>query len=171
MHNRCYVNDQLAYKNNGLFFYHSGLSINWILVIILTPIITFIYIFQTKKLKEKFSKIYKVSITLLNGKELNISGFLDTGNSLIDPYKKRPIIMVNKELLGTYNEKYILVPCMTVNSKSILKCFKIEKLLINGKKIEEDVLLGISDNNFDSLGVECLLQKNILKGEIYEENN
>ena len=37
------LNIQFSYKNNGIIFYHNGLSINIILVIIITPIIIYIF--------------------------------------------------------------------------------------------------------------------------------
>ena len=47
----------------------------------------------------------------------------------------------------------------------MLSCFKIKDIIINGKKIKEEVLVGISDNNFNIEGVDLLLHKKIIKGE------
>lgn len=165
-----FVNDELAYKNSGLIFFHTGLSINWILIIVCAPIILVIYVVQTRKLKSEYAKRYEVEITFLNGKRAFITGLLDTGNNLIDPYKKRPIIMINKSLLDGYNPRTILVPCVTVNKESMINCFKIKKLVINKEVIEDEVLVGISDNNFGIEGVDCLLHKRIVK-EIQDESN
>jgi len=55
------------------------------------------------------------------------------------------------------------VPCITVNKESMLKCFRIKKLVINGEIIEDEVLVGISDNNFNIEGVDLLLHKKITK--------
>lgn len=165
-----FVNDELAYKNSGLIFFHTGLSINWILIIVCAPIILVIYVVQTRKLKSEYAKRYEVEITFLNGKRAFITGLLDTGNNLIDPYKKRPIIMINKSLLAGYNPRTILVPCVTVNKESMINCFKIKKLVINKEVIEDEVLVGISDNNFGIEGVDCLLHKRIVK-EIQDESN
>lgn len=160
------INDSFAYKNTGLIFFHNGFSINFLIVIVCAPVILTLYIKQSKKLKEKFSKRYEVNITFLNGNKLNLTGFLDTGNNLYDPYKKRPIIVINKEVLKDYNPRCILVPIITVNESSMLKCFKVKKIIINGKKIEDDVLIGISDNNFKIDGVDLLLHKQIIKENI-----
>lgn len=157
------INDSVAYKNIGLVFFHNGFSINILIIIILSPIILFLYLKQSAKLKEKYSKRYEVNITFLNKKKLNLTGFLDTGNNLYDPYKKRPIVLINKELLNGYNPKCVLVPIMTVKDNSLLKCFKIKEIVINGRKIEDEVLIGISDNNFKIEGVDLLLHKQIVK--------
>lgn len=158
-----YINDEFSYKNTGLIFFHNGFSINWILIIFSTPIILILYVKQSRKLKEEYSKKYEVDITFLNGKTSRLTGFLDTGNNLTDPYKKRPIIIINKEILKGYNPRCILVPCITVNKESMLNCFRIKKIVINGKIIEDEVLVGISDNNFNIDGVDLLLHKKIIK--------
>ena len=158
-----FINDTLSYKNTGLIFYHNSFSINIILVLILSPVIIYIYIKSQNKIKYDYSKIYKVEITFLNGKNIVLNGFLDTGNSLIDPYKKRPIILIEKSILKDYKPRCILVPCYTVNKKSMLSCFKIKKISINDKKIKKECLVGISDNNFKLEDAKILLNKNILK--------
>ena len=160
-----FINDSVSYKNIGLIFFHNGLSINLLVIIFLSPIILFLYYKEAIKQKEELNKKYIVDITLLNNKKLSLTGFLDTGNNLYDPYKKRPIIVINKSILGNYKPNLILVPCITVNKESMLSCFKIKDISINGKKIEEEVLVGISDNNFNIEGVDLLLHKKIIKGE------
>ena len=159
------INNQLSYKTYGLIFVNNGLSINIILIILFSPLVIYSYIKTTKKLKEEYSRYYKVEITFLNNKKINITGFLDTGNNLIDPYQKRPILVLNKYMLKDYNPRCILVPIKTINKESILKCFKIKKLVIDKKIIKKDVLIGISDNNFNMEDVNILLNKKIIKGE------
>ena len=58
-----FLNTSFSYKNVGLIFFHNGLSINIIFIIIASPIILILYIKNNKKLKEEYSKKYKVSIT------------------------------------------------------------------------------------------------------------
>lgn len=163
-----FVNNSFSYKNKGLIFFHNGFSINIILIIILTPIFIYFYIKNLNKLKEKNTLNYNVEITFLNNKKINVTGFLDTGNDLIDPYKKRPIIVINKELLNGYKPKCILVPCITVNKEEMIKCFRIKNLIINNKKINKECLVAISNNNFNKLNVDLLLHKKIIK-EIEDE--
>lgn len=165
-----YLNSEFSYKNVGLLFIHKGVSINFILIIIAAPVILFLYVYQNRRLKEEYSKRYEVSIKFLNNKKINLSAFYDTGNKLIDPYKKRPIILINKHLLGNYKPNYILVPCHTVNKESLLKCFKIKELKVNKKSIKKEVLVGVSDNNFNIEGVDLLLHEEIVK-EIKDEKN
>ncbi len=158
-----FINDEFSYKNTGLIFFHSGFSINWIIIILASPIMIALYVKSVRKQKEELSKYYEVDITFLNNKTSHLTGFLDTGNNLVDPYKKRPIIVINKESLKGYKPRCILVPCVTVNKESMLKCFRIKKIVINGKIMEDEVLVGISDNNFNIEGVDLLLHKKIVK--------
>ena len=132
-----FLNTSFSYKNVGLIFFHNGLSINIIFIIIASPIILILYIKNNKKLKEEYSKKYKVSITLLNDKKLNLTAFLDTGNNMYDPYKNRPIILINKAVLKDYNPPIILVPCKTINKSSLIPCFKIKELVVNDKIIKD----------------------------------
>ena len=131
--------------------------------------IIYLYVKNVRKQKEELSKKYEAQITFLNGKKRLLTAFLDTGNNLYDPYKKRPIMLINKEVLKDYNPRCILVPCMTINKKSMIKCFRVKKIVINKKKIEDEVLIGISDNNFNIDGVDLLLHKKILKGDGFND--
>ena len=158
-----YVNNELSYKNVGLIFFHKGIGINWLLIIILSPIVISIYVIRSRKLKEEYSKRYEVEITFLNNKKALLTGYLDTGNNLFDPYKKRPVIIIDKSVLKGYKPRCILVPCMTVKDRHLIKCFKIKKIIINGKIIKDECLVGISDNKFEMDGVDLLLHKKIMK--------
>ena len=77
-------NNSLIIKNN-LF--------NYLILIIISPIIIYIYINQTRKLKDNYSNYHKVDI-LYKDKLYHLNGYLDTGNNLVDPYKKRKMILV-----------------------------------------------------------------------------
>ena len=61
--------------------------------------------------------------------------------------------------------------CLTVNKESLIKCFKIKKLIVNGNLIDDECLVGISDNNFNMGDVDLLLHSKIIrKGDINEKN-
>ena len=160
------INDTISYKKIGLMFFHNGLSINYLIIILASPIIIYIYIKSVRKIKNNYSKNYEVTITFLNNKKLNLTGFFDTGNNLYDPYKKRPIIIINKDLIKDYKPRCILVPIITVNKNELIKCFRVKKIVINKKIIKEECLVGISDINFKSLGVDLLLHKKIIKEDL-----
>ncbi|MEG2351287.1 MAG: sigma-E processing peptidase SpoIIGA [Bacilli bacterium] len=157
-----YINNLFSYKTVGMIFFSNGFSINWFLLIFLAPLSLYVYVLSQKKIKQEYNNYYSVEITLLNGEVVFLTGYLDTGNNLTDPYKNRPIIIVDKDIIKNYNPNYLLIPCLTVNNTSMIKAFKIKRLIIDNKIITKEVLVGISDNKFYYDGVDCLLSKKIL---------
>lgn len=157
-----YLNLEFSYKNIGLIFINKGLSINFIFILLISPIIIFIYIKQNLNLKNNYNNYYKLKVYFEDDKVKEYIGYLDTGNKLKDPYKNRPIILIN-DFKNDY--KKILVPCKTVNSFDLLECFKVKKIFINNKYIK-NVLIGISKNKIDIDGVDCILNPLIIKENI-----
>ncbi len=162
-----YKNIKYLFKNL-LFFYISSIilggsvyflninfsyRINLIFLIILSPIIIYIYIKQVKELKNNYNNYYELTIYFKDNKTKKYIGYLDTGNKLKDPYKNRPIIILN---YFKNNYPKILVPCNTINNKDLLECFSIDKIFINNKYIK-NVLIGLSKNKINIDGVDCIL--------------
>ena len=150
-----FLNIQFSYKNDGLVFFHKGLSINFIFLIIFSPIIIYLYVKQGLNLKHNYSKYHKVNI-FLNNKNIDCVGYVDTGNKVIDPYLNRRIIFMNNNIFIN-SDNYILVPINTINSKGVIKCFKIDKLLVDGKEQKEKFLVSIMEENIKIDGVSCIL--------------
>ena len=159
-----FLNVEFSYKQVGLVFYHNGLSINVIVLIITSPIIIYAYIKQALNLKNNYSKYYKVDIYLNDGTKILLNGLLDTGNKLYDPYKKRPIIIVDNKRLNKLKEKYILVPYDVLNNHGLLKCIKPKKIYIHGIGYRNNLLIGLSDENIDLDGINCILHESLLEG-------
>lgn len=149
-----FVNNQLSYKKVGLIFYHNGLSINIILIIILTPIIISVYIIQSKKLKNNYNNYYQVKI-YLNNTYINCIGYMDTGNNLIDPITHKKVILIDKRKIIFDIDKFRYIPLNTISGKDLIKCIKIDKVVINNKQYY-NILLGIIDKiNLD--GIDLIL--------------
>ena len=161
------LNLQFSYKNAGLVFYFDGLSINFIVMIIMSPIIIFAYIKQGLELKNNYSNYYSIDIYLKSGKVIEATAFLDTGNKLIDPYKRRPIILLNKELLSPsyLDDNILLVPYDSLNSHGLLKCVIPDKIFIQGVGFRTNFLVGISNEAIKMDGIDC-----ILHGKLIERN-
>ena len=159
------LNIQFSYKQEGLIFYHNGLSINFIVLLILSPLIIYFYIKQIKQLKVNYSKYYNVDIYFKNGSKKSVTAFLDTGNKLSDPYKNRPIILVNENIVNIdYNNNFILVPYDTLNNHGLLKCIIPSKIEILGLGIYSNVLIGVAKKKINIDGVDCILHEKTLKG-------
>lgn len=152
------INNQISSINNGLIFTSNNLKINLFLLIIITPIIIYKYLITTKNYQIIYSNYYDIDI-YYNDLCIKGTAFLDTGNNLKDPYFKRPIILINKELI---NEpvKTFLVPYSVVNNqKGLLEVFSPKKIIINNKKCKK-TLLGLSDVNIN--GIKIILNKEVL---------
>lgn len=152
------INNQISSINNGLIFTSNNLKINLFLLIIITPIIIYKYLKTTKNYQITYSNYYDIDI-YYNDLCIKGTAFLDTGNNLKDPYFKRPIILINKELI---NEpvKTFLVPYSVVNNqKGLLEVFSPKKIIINNKKCKK-TLLGLSDVNIN--GIKIILNKEVL---------
>ena len=139
--------------DNNLLYY--------IVIIIIGSEATILYTKEAHKLKNNYNNYYKVDICF-DEEILSLVGFLDTGNNLYDPYKRRPIILVNKKY--ERNDKYVLVPYNTASSDGLLKCIKPKYIKINNNIIT-NLLVGFSDNIKLIDGVDVILHKKIMRGE------
>lgn len=156
------ISDLFSYQNNGLVLYHSGISINYIVLVIISPIIIIFYIRNCLKLKDNYSNYHKVDI-VYNDKVYHLNGYLDTGNNLFDPYKKRGIILVNLKI--DYNhEKVIFVPYESLNHNGLVKCLKPDRIYVDKKEFK-NYLIGLSNDKFRIDGINCILHSN-MKGNL-----
>ena len=159
-----FLNIEFSYKQVGLVFYHTGLSINVVVLIILSPIVLYFYTKQIKELKNNYSNYYKVKIKIKNH-IINCNAFLDTGNKLEDPYFHKPVIILDKrKILFDINEfEMILVPIITANGTSMMKCFKPEYIDIEGVGIKNNFLIGIMEQKIKIDGVDVILNTKLLE--------
>ena len=141
------------YLINIEFNYTNSLVLNYIVLLILSPFIIYIYIKTIKELKNNYNHYYELTIYFTDNKVKKYIGYLDTGNKLKDPYTNKPIIILN---YFENNYPKLLVPCNTVSNKELLECFKIKKIFINNKCIK-NVLIGLSKNKINIDGVDCIL--------------
>ena len=90
-----FINNSFSYKRIGMVFYYNGFSINIIIILILTPLIIYIYLLQCKKLKNNYNNYYNVQI-YLNNQYIEGTGYMDSGNNLVDFLTKKKIIFIDK---------------------------------------------------------------------------
>lgn len=163
-----FLNTQFAYKNTGLVFYYEGLSVNFVVLIVFSPVIIFAYVKQALNLKNNYSNYYNIDIYLKNGRIIPITAFLDTGNKLEDPYKKRPIILVNRNVLeyDYLEDNFLLVPYDSLNNHGLLKCIVPDKIFIQGVGFKKNFLVGISNEKIKMDGIDCILSERLIEKEI-----
>ncbi len=147
----------------GGFMYYLNLEYsNKFIILLVGPFILFIFIKSIKALREIKNYYYKVSIVFKSGYELVLTGFLDTGNRLVDPVTNKPIIIINKKKIkGKLNIRSpMYVPYHALNHEGILECVKPKKIMIDDKEVK-GYLIGLSNDSFKLNGVDCLLNYKI----------
>ena len=129
-----------------------NIYLNYLVIIILSIEVMTLYIKENKKIKNTYNNYYKVDIYFKDKEKISLIGFLDTGNNLYDPYKKRPIILVDKKYQK--EDKFILVPYHTINGEGLLKCIKPEKVYIEKIGYKTNLLVAFSSSPSTINGVE-----------------
>ena len=143
-----------TYENKGFIFVKNKYAINFILILIISPIIISKYIKEQSEYKTKISNKYQIEIYLNNDK-YTLEAILDTGNTLTDPYKKRPVILIDKEV-NYKRKKIIYVPYKALNTTGVIPCILPDKIIINNKEFK-NCLLGLSKDKFSLEGASCIL--------------
>lgn len=130
---------------------------NVLVLMILSPIIITLYIKSIKEYKSKLNCLYDV--ILVEGENTyKMNGYLDTGNKLVDPITKLPVIMINKDL-NIKAKKRFLVPYKVVNNESILECIKVDKVIVDGNVI--NVLLGLCEKSIFKDDIDVILNNSL----------
>ncbi|MEG0026314.1 MAG: sigma-E processing peptidase SpoIIGA [Bacilli bacterium] len=158
-----FLNVEFSYKHVGLVFYHNGLSINFIFLFFLSPIILYIYIKQGIRLRRSYNNYYKVDI-YINDQIIRCNGYFDTGNNLVDPYKGRPIILVSKDKILP-DSNVILVPFQSCSGNSLLRCFPVSHIVIKKIGVRKNVLVGVMNDKINIDGIDCLLNNQLMEGK------
>ena len=140
----------------------NSMFLTYLIIIVISIEVMILYIKENKKMRSIYNNYYKIDIYFKDREKLSLIGFVDTGNNLYDPYKKRPVIIVPNKYIK--EDKYILVPYHTINGNGLLKCIKPDIIFIDGIGYKGNVLVGFSDSfNFGD-GVDVILHKDIMKG-------
>lgn len=160
-----YLNTEFSYKQEGLVFYHNGLSINFIVLIIFSPVILYLYIKQLSWLKKNHEYYHKVSIVFDEG-TIDGVGFLDTGSNVVDPYLNRSVLILDKRkfIYDLNRFKMVLVPITTATGTKLLTCIKPCEVLIDNKKSKQELLVGLMDEKLLLDGVDMILSLNMMEG-------
>lgn len=160
-----FLNTEFSYKQEGLIFYYEGLSINFIVLILASPVILVLYIKQLKWLKEHRDYYHTVKISFKEG-EISGVGFLDTGSSITDPYLKKPVLVLDKRkfIYDLNRFKMVLVPITTATGTSLMRCITPKNVLIDNKPLDKEILIGLLDEKLLLDGVDMILSLKIMEG-------
>ncbi len=140
----------------------NNVFLSYLIIIIIAIEVMVLYIKENKKMKNIYNNYYKVDIYFKSNDKLSLIGFVDTGNNLYDPYKKRPIILISNKYYR--NDNFILVPYHTLSGNGLLKCIKPDIIFIEGIGYKGNVLVGFSDSPNLIDGIDVILHKDLMKG-------
>lgn len=140
-----------------LFYFKNENLIKYKYVLLLIPFFMKIYKYFAYNLKNIFSLKHKVTIYLNNGKVLYLNGYMDTANTLIEPYQNKKVIIINKKV----NENFFYVPYKTIDNTSLIKCFNPKRVYIDGLGERNDICIGIINQKF--IGYNCLLNYKLME--------
>ena len=148
----------------GFIYYLKLNNLSYFFILLLVPLILYLYIKQNLNMKTTINKTYPLTIYFPNKRKLSLTGFVDTGNKLRDPVTKKWVILVNKKLLhGVIRIRTpIYVPYHSLNNKGLVECIKPEKLVIEGKEYT-NFLIGLMDSKVMINSSDCILNLEILE--------
>ncbi len=129
--------------------------INFIFIIFIGLVLMLVYIKDKKKNDFNNKFIYHTDI-YINKKVYTLKSILDTGNSLVDPYKKRSVLIVNSSIKMVLPKKFIYVSYKALNNTGVIKCYIVDKVVINKREFY-DCLIGISNDELNIDNVNCIL--------------
>lgn len=157
-----FLNVEFSYAHVGMLFIFEGMSINYIVLLIIAPVILFYYLWSNKKIKNTYSLYYHVDI-VFDEQKISCLALFDNGNSLKDPVSGKAVIIVSPKLLkGIYNIRSpIYVPYSTVSGSALMRCFKPSFIMLNNHKIY-NYLVGESNYRFND-GINCILNIKLLE--------
>ncbi|HPE14439.1 MAG TPA: sigma-E processing peptidase SpoIIGA [Bacilli bacterium] len=147
--------------NDGDYnFINGNKYLNMLFLFAISIIILFIYIKINKKYKRDFNNIYEVDLFIDNNK-YKCTGFIDTGNVLIDPYFNKPIILTSNKNVKFNNTFF--VPYQSLNNNGLLECMIVKKIYIKQVGYRYNIVLGRANDKFRIDGIDILLNERIVE--------
>ncbi len=172
------------YFYNGIVYFDIDIAFLVVSTVICYAILK-LYAFFNKR-KVIYDVVYNVEI-YLNNRIIKCRGFVDSGNSLTDPFTGEPVIIAsfdlvgealgldNYEMLSDYNTDLMIhyIPCESINNNSLLPIIRSDKITVlkNNKSIDIDrAVVGISkykirNGEFGVLLNSALIENMINQGD------
>lgn len=161
-----FIKDNFTLKTNGLIFFDNEVNINIFILVIFSPIILYIYIKQIHN-RYKINLRTKVVINV-EDKEILLNGFIDTGNTLKEPYGGKDVMITNNIIIKNIIERsnYLLIPCTTIKGRTFIKGSKFNDVLIENKKFD-NVVIAYTNEKIKIDNIDIILNQNMI-GDIYD---
>lgn len=153
------VNIEIGYSHVGMLFFTNGKGANLFVLIILGTFFVILYSKYMRKVKRFLKNSYKVTL-YDRGRDINLNGFLDTGNEL--SYCNKPVLILNNDInVDLYDRMIYYVPFVTVKGSGVLKCIKVDEIVIEDKGVFKNVFVALSNDKFHLKDADIILNMNL----------
>ena len=132
-----------------------GLGIKYLIILVLSPIVLIAYYKLSKKFKNDYNNRHALKI-IYEDYVFEGTGYLDSGNRLVNPINGKIIVLVEKEYIQYHKLKLMPVPYNALNHHGLLYCFSPKELYVDGREYK-DIMIGLSDVRFNIEGCNALL--------------
>lgn len=156
-----FINLQFSYKNEGLLFFYNGFSMPFIVLLILSPIILIWYFRQSRYFRFTLSNVHQVEL-IKGEKHYFYRAYYDTGNKLVDPYKKREVTLLYDPSLSSQFERFLVIPYRTLQGSGIVRGVVFDQMIIDGEQTFSSVLIGFSNQPFGLEDTQMILHAKFL---------
>lgn len=134
---------------NGVFYYSLPR------VVMISAIVYLIIRFGLTKIREMVKKRVSGVILEAGGKRVRVKAFVDTGNSLTEPVSKKPVMLIEEEVLRelfgegcslnnliewVQKDRIRNIPYTTIDKEGILPGIVLDRIYIDGRCIENAVV-------------------------------
>ena len=131
-----------SYKNTGLIFFNNGLSINFIVLLIIGPIILFLYIKEQKEYKKNYTLIHTVEVKIKNKTYMAETFLMALGvlAIVILIVMVAPIVIFLKREDYKNLAIYFIAVCVFINADAFIITLiaAIVMLMVGGKALFKD---------------------------------
>ena len=158
------INLHFNTNRNGFLFIKNKNTFIIILLLLIGPILLFLYLKGRRKEYIKENYLHDIKFTYKEN-TYTLKAYLDTGNKIKDPYKKRSVFIYSLDFTMD-DADIIYVPYETISTNGLLKCIKPEYLELDGREIDSNkYLIGKSKRKINLYGANCIMPE-ILKEEL-----
>lgn len=159
----------LIFKPEGVVVYNDAVYFNISpVMLIICTFLAFISLSIYERIKAKLhpkTKIHRVTV-YIDKSEYSFDSFVDTGCNLREPFSGLPVIVAEKELIDLKFAKentLRLIPYNTLSGEGMLKAFRPEKILIDGKEVKNGCYIGVTDGKLKN-EIKSLMGSEITEG-------
>lgn len=158
----------LAVKPDGMYIVNDVVyfDISPVLLIILTVVVYFI-LFIYRKIFQNHARsglVHNIKILYKNN-QAEFKCKTDSGCNVKEPFSGSSVIITERNQLGDINiseQNLRVIPFESLGGSGIITAFKADEVYIDGKKVNEEIYIGICDNVINS-EIKGLMPENISK--------